>query len=200
MKRFFIMLFVLASLSIAQVNTAKADAFVSFAETDCNSFTASGTSDAPYVMLRMTQDVPAFGQSYYAIFPVNQDGTFTATLHFPEQLEGMPLWFHVYGVINEQGFKDFGAHYDASGSCYKPVESGFEGPAAPSNFVLRTIICDVAVYNTPGGVSVGDNAIHSGQTWFVNPNFVVVANGDAWTEIFVSGYNNGFIPTSCIQQ
>jgi hypothetical protein len=34
MKRFFIMLFVLASLSIAHADTATADAFVSFAETD----------------------------------------------------------------------------------------------------------------------------------------------------------------------
>lgn len=69
----------------------------------------------------------------------------------------------------------------------------------PAGFVLKTIVCDVAVYNQPGGGPVGSNAIKNGQTWYVNPTPVAAADGQSWTEIFVAGKINGFVPTSCVQ-
>ncbi len=76
--------------------------------------------------------------------------------------------------------------------------ASFEGPGIPAGFVLKTITCNVAVYDAPGGKPVGTNAITGGQTWYVNPTPKNDAAGKSWTEIFVAGYNNGFVPTSCV--
>jgi hypothetical protein len=73
------------------------------------------------------------------------------------------------------------------------------GPAVPAGFVLKTITCDVAVFNTPGGYPVGDNRLKAGQTWFVNPTPTKDDKGKSWTEVFPGGYSNGFVPTSCVQ-
>lgn len=75
----------------------------------------------------------------------------------------------------------------------------FQGAPIPSGFVLRTIVCDVPVYNLPGGSPVGDNKITNGQTWYVNPTPVSAADGSSWSEIFVAGFTNGYVPTSCVQ-
>ena len=74
----------------------------------------------------------------------------------------------------------------------------YGGPPIPSGFVLRTITCNTPVYESAGGraVSTGE-AITAGQTWFVSPTPVTVG-GTSWTEIFVSGTPNVFIPTSCV--
>jgi hypothetical protein len=76
--------------------------------------------------------------------------------------------------------------------------SVFQGAPIPTGFVLRTITCDTPVYDTAGGKPVGDNKVTNGQTWYVNPT-PVSANGQSWTEIFVAGYINGFVLTSCVQ-
>jgi hypothetical protein len=75
----------------------------------------------------------------------------------------------------------------------------FQGPGIPSGFVLHTITCDVAIFATAGGILVpSDERILAGQTWFVNPAPVDGPDGQLWTEIFVSGYINGYIPTACV--
>jgi hypothetical protein len=78
------------------------------------------------------------------------------------------------------------------------TEEGAPGPTIPTGFVLRTISCDVAVFNAPDGSPVGSNRIRSGQTWYVNPESKQ-ANGKAWTEIFVGGPITGWMPTACVQ-
>ncbi len=72
------------------------------------------------------------------------------------------------------------------------------GPTIPTGFLLRTIICNTSVYNQAGGnpVSSGEK-ITSGQTWFVSGTPVIVGKA-SWTEVFVGGYTDGFIRTSCI--
>ena len=70
------------------------------------------------------------------------------------------------------------------------------------SFVLRTITCTVAIFDRPDGqqLSSGDKII-GGQTWFVNPIPVSVANYrqfPLWTEVFIGGPQNGFIPTVCV--
>ncbi len=79
-----------------------------------------------------------------------------------------------------------------------PPTPVFNGPYVPSGFVLSTIICDVAVYNAPGGQPVPSSVIKSGQTWFVNPEPVADAADVWWTEIFTSGAVNGYVPTECV--
>jgi hypothetical protein len=54
------------------------------------------------------------------------------------------------------------------------------------------------VYDAPGGSPVGGDAIKGGQTWYVNPAPKTDAAGKSWTEIFVAGYTNGYVPTSCV--
>jgi hypothetical protein len=77
-------------------------------------------------------------------------------------------------------------------------ENVFAGPAVPAGFALKTITCDVAVFDAPGGSPVGDNRIKAGQTWFVNPTPAKDNKGKSWTELFAGGYGNGFVPTSCV--
>jgi len=80
--------------------------------------------------------------------------------------------------------------------------NAFAGPAIPAGFVLRTIVCDVAVFNLASGTPLPTGErIRLGQTWYVNPKPVAVSNNaqyPKWTEIFTSGYINGFIPTACV--
>jgi hypothetical protein len=75
----------------------------------------------------------------------------------------------------------------------------YRGPSIPKGFELRTITCDTPVFGTPGGAAVGENRLRAGQTWFVNPTSVEGANGTDYTEVFVSSYQNVYIPTRCVQ-
>jgi hypothetical protein len=73
----------------------------------------------------------------------------------------------------------------------------FSGPSVPKEFVLRTITCDVAVFDEPGGNPVGDNRIKQGQTWYVSNESVKDKNGKLWTAVFVSSFDIPYIPTEC---
>ncbi len=90
-------------------------------------------------------------------------------------------------------------YYTTSYNCPGLTQGSFSGPGIPSGFVLKTITCSVAVYDTPGGKPVGSDAIKAGQTWFVNPTPVKGPDGKSWTEVFVAGSANAFIPTSCVR-
>lgn len=69
----------------------------------------------------------------------------------------------------------------------------------PAAFTLRTITCDTAVYDAPGGKALATGeALKAGQTWYVNPTPVTAADGSSWTEFFPSGARNAYIPTSCV--
>ncbi|MBX3086684.1 MAG: hypothetical protein KF716_33935 [Anaerolineae bacterium] len=75
---------------------------------------------------------------------------------------------------------------------------GDPGPAIPDGYVLRTITCDVAVFDAPGGNPVGDNRIKAGQTFYVSPDATADASGANWSQVFVSSRSNPWIPTRCI--
>lgn len=104
------------------------------------------------------------------------------------------------GAGNVLGVQIFN-NYGASGPATAPA---FAGPPVPSGFVLRTITCDVAVFNAPDGIPLPTGEkIKAGQTWFVNPESVAVTTNDLypeWTEIFTSSVVNGYIPTACVGQ
>jgi hypothetical protein len=75
---------------------------------------------------------------------------------------------------------------------------GWEGPGIPEGFVLKTIVCNVAAVQSPGGPVVENiKALVPGATWFMNPTPVKDAQGKLWTEVFLGGYNNAFIPANC---
>jgi hypothetical protein len=76
---------------------------------------------------------------------------------------------------------------------------GFQGPPIPAGFVLRTITCDMAVFDAPGGTPVGSNRVKAGQTFYVNPTTKTDASGVSWTQIFVSSTSNPWIWSSCVQ-
>lgn len=75
----------------------------------------------------------------------------------------------------------------------------YGGPAIPGKFALRTILCDTPVYDAPAGLPVGNNMVFSGQTWYVNTTPVIGGDGQLWTEIFVAGKYNGYIPSRCVE-
>jgi len=115
--------------------------------------------------------------------------------------QGLPNYNPLFYRIVSKAGNGLGEQvaYTAVGTCPGLPLGSLAGRAIPDGFVLRTIACDVAVYNLPGGSPVGDNRIIAGQTWYVNPTPAKSASGENWTEIFVSGIIDGFIPTRCVK-
>jgi len=121
----------------------------------------------------------------WGIFNNNTGGTRNAFMPIPA---GTP----VVVTINFSGATDTVTYECAA---------GVPGRAIPDGFVLRTIICTVSVFDTPNGTPVAGAVIKNGQTWYVNPTSVPVTGNPKfpnWTEIFVSGTTNGYIPTACV--
>jgi hypothetical protein len=74
----------------------------------------------------------------------------------------------------------------------------YEAVPVPDDFVLRALSCGSPVLDEPAGKQVDDAAVEAGQTWWVNPVPVKGIDGISYTEIFVAGPYNGFIPTACV--
>lgn len=85
-------------------------------------------------------------------------------------------------------------------NAFVPAGGVYGGPGIPSGFVLRTITCDVAVRNAPGGAPIGSDAVKAGQTFYVSPDTTAAPDGELWSQIFVSSSPNPWIPTRCIGQ
>ncbi len=75
----------------------------------------------------------------------------------------------------------------------------FGGSPTPPDYVLRTILCDTAVFDTPGGSPVGDNAVTAGQTWFASTTLETAPDGSAWVAVFVAGDKVPYIPAQCVR-
>ncbi|HRE49046.1 MAG TPA: hypothetical protein PLD47_15060 [Aggregatilineales bacterium] len=94
-----------------------------------------------------------------------------------------------------------------NGVCYgegqEPVvsfaDSVAEGRSPDASFELRYITCTTGLYDMPAGKQLETGEfVKEGQTWFVNPTPVKGADGRSWTEIFVSGARNAYLPTACV--
>jgi hypothetical protein len=85
------------------------------------------------------------------------------------------------------------------GECAGLPTRPYQGVPVPANFVQHMLVCDSAVFNQPAGSPVANNIVNAGQTWYMNPVPVAGTDGQDWTEIFVAGPNDGFIPTHCVQ-
>ncbi len=211
--KLIVVLFALVLALVPGMLTARAAATISSWGLTCSSLHVSGTSDQPYVALRMyvgnTTDIdglaiggaPRIFDAWLTgapTFPVS-GGTYSFSISFPAEPLGTSISFRVFGATNSDGHNwDLTPQFVsiAVASC---ASGTFSGPPIPNGFVLRTIVCNVAVYDTAGGKPVGSNAVTSGQTWYVNPTPKTGPDGRAWTEIFVAGYSNGFIPTNCVR-
>lgn len=79
------------------------------------------------------------------------------------------------------------------------VAADFSGPGIPTGFVQRGIACTTPVFDGPNGTAVAGAVVRQGQNWYVNPTPTAPdVNGRRWTEIFVSGARNGYIPAECV--
>ncbi|CAG0952637.1 MAG: hypothetical protein IT322_12745 [Anaerolineae bacterium] len=92
-----------------------------------------------------------------------------------------------------------GGVFSAS-NAFVPYSVPYGGPGVPSGYVLRTITCDVAVRNAPGGAPIGSDAVKAGQTFYVSPDTTAAPDGELWSQVFVSSSPNPWIPTRCVGQ
>ncbi|MBX3065373.1 MAG: hypothetical protein KF726_20530 [Anaerolineae bacterium] len=148
------------------------------------------------------------GREHYGYIVTDGNGTVLAQQNYTDAFNGTDNYTLPYAVLPAANpiiakFRSFAGNglpdevyyvtsYDCAGlpSTAKGITSGFE---------LRTITCDVAVFDAPGGTPVSNGAkIIAGQTWYVNTKPVKGADGKSWTEIYVSGDTNGYIPTYCV--
>ncbi len=85
-----------------------------------------------------------------------------------------------------------------TGSYMLTISCGLGGPGIPTGFVLRTVTCDTAVFDSPDGTPVGSNKITNGQKWFMNST-AKAGKTRSWTEVFLGGTSTAYIWTSCVK-
>lgn len=149
--------------------------------------------------------------SFFASSPQYGDYVFDFTYPYVQFSDTEGAWFFLvpadgYAVMTIEVFDSGGLLHSTStavADCTTgEVGVGFQGsiygPKAPKGFELRSLSCSSAVLDAPGGKQVGDNAVYAGQTWYVNPTPKAGADGQNYTEIFVGGRRNGYIPTVCV--
>ncbi len=190
--------------------TAKADAAISSYSVSCTSISARGTSNQPYVALRAyignttNIDGLAIGGAP-KIFDAWFDGSptfavsggqysFSVSFSVPQ---GSPISFRVFGATDSDGH-----HWDGSpvfqSVAVASCNQSFQGPPIPAGFVMKTVTCTVPAVQSPGGdVVPGINALVPGAHWYMSPTPVKDAKGKLWTEVFLAGWNNAFIPAEC---
>jgi hypothetical protein len=195
MRRIMFLLGLTFVMLIGSVLQANAVADVTSYSTGCSSFSASGTTNAPYLVVEVYN--PGTGLDLYlAAQPATSP--FSLTVTYPAQSAGTDLEFWVWGSpTNDPDDWDSEPFFYTEANCTQRKELG--APGIPDGFVFASIICNTPVYNTPAGQPVGDAAVTAGQTWYVNPKPVDGDDGKQWTEIYVSSTTNPYIPTACVQ-
>lgn len=195
MKRLLALMFAaLFVVVLGHVAPTRAFATVSSFFAGCSTFSASGTTNAPYIAVNVR--IPNTDPSlFFGSFPVGADGTFNVNVSFTPPPVGTLLEYSVWGGPLPGGWYDGESFFATTESC---LPSSFTGAGIPAGFVMHNIVCTVPVYTQPAGVPVGNDRVLSGQTWFVNPTPVEGADGEQWTEIFVGSAINPWIPTECV--
>ncbi len=184
---------VLVFIVFGQMLPTQAFATASSTYLGCDVFRASGTTDAPYVMLSMYNLIT--NVSWYEIFPTGGATNYELEITYPLQPSTNLIFFTVSGMTANDPFAyDLEPAVLILNTCTMPAPA----PVLPSDYVLRTMLCTVPVYNVPAGNPVGDGRVLAGQTFFVSPTPVDAPDGTSWTRIFVSSYINPYIPTQCV--
>ena len=190
-KRVFLALialvFVFTISSVVDVKPAEAAATAIF-DVTCSSVTlkiAGAPAGASYDLLVVTPD-----NAYYGLPVLAVSGALTLTITFPTVTEGSFIyadtWQYSPLII---GFASVNK------------KCGYDGVPVPPGFVMAEITCDVTVFQTPNPDFPTSARLRKGQTWFVNPKSVpaeIDTFYKEWTEVFVGGPRNGFIPTACV--
>ncbi len=196
MKNRILSLLVIAVLLIAFASTAqpaRADGpnFLFVLECDHASLLITGATPGYYYdFLVLANSIP-FGNLIGAQM-VPASGTLEFTYTYPTP-------FPVGTTIYSDTFQTPGP-VGGNPVAKKTQDCGiFGGVPTPPDFVLRTVLCDTAVYDTPGGAPVGDNAVTTGQTWFASTTPEMAPDGSAWVAIFVSGEKSPYIPAQCVR-
>jgi hypothetical protein len=65
--------------------------------------------------------------------------------------------------------------------------------------VLRVIICDIPVFESPAGVVIPGANVFAGQTFYADPFDTIAADGSHWTQFFDGAFAYPFIPSVCVQ-
>jgi hypothetical protein len=190
--------------------SAQAAASISSYEVTCSKISVEGFSDQPYVALRayevFSTDIDGAaigGQPRIAdawldgspTYPVTA-GHYSFTFNFSVP-EGTPISFRVFGATSSDGHDWDGTPGFESIAATASCSNGYQAEPIPAGFVLRTIVCNTDVYNEPGGTPVGNGTLTADQTWFVSPTPKTVGS-QSWTEIFLAGPNDAWIPSACV--
>jgi len=72
-------------------------------------------------------------------------------------------------------------------------------PDIPAAYVLRVMICDTMLYDNPAGSVISNTSVVIGQIFSVDPVDAIAADGSHWTQLFVGGWNNPYVPSVCVQ-
>lgn len=72
-------------------------------------------------------------------------------------------------------------------------------PDVPAAYALRVMICDTPLYDSPAGSVIPNTSVVIGQIFSVDPVDAIAADGTHWTQIFVGGWSNPFVPSVCVQ-
>ena len=72
-------------------------------------------------------------------------------------------------------------------------------PDIPAAYVLRVIICDIPVFESPAGVVIPGANVFAGQTFYADPFDTIAADGSHWTQLFDGAFAYPFIPSVCVQ-
>jgi hypothetical protein len=150
----------------------------------CSGFTASADTTNGFGFF-----VDALDSSFSVGEIKSGTGNITISADYGVTLPEGTVVYYIYGDYDEPYDEGFVACSDGAGAAGRPI---------PSAFQLRTITCTTAVYDSAGGSPVSGAVVKASQTWYVSPTAVKDAAGKLWTEIYVSGSTNGFVPTSCV--
>jgi len=120
-----------------------ADATATHSTLACDQFSASGTSDSPFVTLYVSNLTRS--EFWFVIIPVS-GGKYSGTLHFPAMPAGTVLNEEVWGSLDiytsfsDPNYYDEGAYFNLDAPCTQTV-SACPNPLPPGS----------TVYNVPQG-------------------------------------------------
>ena len=124
--RFVLAALLLTIFFVSSVLMVSAFATVDQSALSCTNFSASGTSDQPYVSIYAFNNVTA--DEVFAIVPVT-GGTFSGSVSFPAATAGTAFDVEVWGTVNlytnigDPGYWDFGGFYATTIPCTQAPEN-----------------------------------------------------------------------------
>lgn len=186
-----ILAFLLAFSGAVDTKTAQAAATADFV-VSCSSVTLKITGAPAGTAYDLLVALPGLGlEVFFKSAQPTVNGAVEIVITFPAVPEGTYIYADTW-----QYFPLIIGFASANKRC------GFSGPALPAGFVPAQITCDVTVFQVPNPDFPTSARLRNGQVWFVNPQSVpaqIDTFHKEWTEVFVSGPRNGYIPTSCVK-